>query len=219
MENPAPLTTELRRCPACRRDAPATFFSEGRNACNCCAKGAPPLPAWIDAKLAERSARVVCECGADITVSSMLIHRQTGIHKRVVAQLSERDPAFAAEVEAKEMARAEAARVKADRTAANLAALRAEQESGRIRREAMPPPKELTPEEVALRERLRIRKEQYRIAAGRPAVEPPKPVVFVCPDCGSSITNGRDNIKQHRRTKKHLTALKNDTLIPLPSIQ
>ena len=219
MESPAPPTTELRRCPSCRRDAPDTFFSEGKNACDCCAKGAPPLAEWIEAKLAERSARAVCECGADVAVISMPRHRQTAIHKRVIAQLSNRDPAFAAEVEAKEVSRAEAARVKDERIGVNLAALRAEQESIRIRREAMPPPKELTPEEVALRERFRIRKEQYRVAAGRPAVEPPKPVIYVCPDCGSAITNGRDNIKVHRRSKKHLNALKDVTLTPPPSIQ
>ena len=216
MESPAPPTTELRRCPSCRRDAPDTFFSEGKNACDCCAKGAPPLAEWIEAKLAERSARVECEGGADVASSYYTQHQQTSVHKRIVAQLSERDPVFAAEVEAKEMARAEAARVKTARIDENLAALRAEQESRRIRREAMPPPKELTPEEVALRERLRIRKEQYRVAAGRPAVEPPKPVIYVCPDCGSAITNGRDNIKVHRRSKKHLNALKDVTLTPPP---
>ena len=220
MESPAPPTTELRRCPSCRRDAPDTFFSEGKNACDCCAKGAPPLAEWIEAKLAERSARALCECGADVAVISMPRHRQTAIHKRVIAQLSNRDPAFAAEVEAKEVSRSEAARVKDERIGVNLAALRAEQESTRIRRVAMPPPKELTPEEVALRERFRIRKEQYRVAAGRPAVEPPKPVTYVCPDCGSAITNGRDNIKVHRRSKKHLNALKDVTLTtPPPSIQ
>lgn len=210
MENPPPLVTELRRCPACRRDAPVAFFSEGKNACDCCAGGAPPLPEWVESKLAKRSARVECECGAYISVISMPRHRQTAVHKRMISRLSERDPAFAAEVEAKDMARAEAARVKADRTAANLAALRAEQESRRIRREAMPPP---TPEEVALRERLRIRKEQYRVAAGRPVVDPPKPTTFVCPDCGRSVVNNHDNIKRHRRTKIHLTALK-DSLVP-----
>ena len=129
MESPAPPTTELRRCPSCRRDAPDTFFSEGKNACDCCAKGAPPLAEWIEAKLAERSARAVCECGADVAVISMPRHRQTAIHKRVIAQLSNRDPAFAAEVEAKEVSRAEAARVKDERIGVNLASLRAEQES------------------------------------------------------------------------------------------
>ena len=89
-------------------------------------------------------------------------HRHA-IHKRVITQLSDRDPAFAAEVEAKEMSRAEAARIKDERIGVNYEARRAEQESIRIRREAMPPPKELTPEEVALRERFRIRKEQYRV--------------------------------------------------------
>lgn len=167
------------------------------------------MPEWVESKLAKRSARVECECGAYISVISMPRHRQTAVHKRMISRLSERDPAFAAEVEAKDMARAEAARVKADRTAA----LRAEQESRRIRREAMPPPKELTPEEVALRERLRIRKEQYRVAAGRPVVDPPKPTTFVCPDCGRSVVNNHDNIKRHRRTKIHLTALK-DSLVP-----
>lgn len=170
------------------------------------------MPEWVEAKLAERSARVACECGADVAVISMPRHRQTSVHKRMISRLSERDPAFAAEVEAKEMARAEATRVKTERITVNYEARRTEQESTRIRQEAMPPPKELTPEEVALRERFRIRKEQYRVAAGRPAVEPPKPVTYVCPDCGSTITNGRDNIKAHRRSKKHLTALKNGVI-------
>lgn len=219
MEIPAPQTDqERRRCPACRRDAPATFFSEGNNACDCCVEGAPPLPEWIDAKLAKCAARVECECGAAVAAKSMSRHRVTAFHKRMIARLSARDPDFAAEVEAKERARAEAARVQAQREGENAAVRRAEQERARIRREAMPPPKELTPEEVALRERIRIRRELCRIAAGRPAVEPPKPATYVCPDCGSAINNQHSNIKVHRRTKKHLTALKT-ALVVLPEQQ
>ena len=209
MENLTPLSIELRQCLACRRDAPISFFSKGNNACDCCAEGAPPLPEWIDAKLAKCAARVVCECGAVVAPTSISKHRQTVVHKRIVARLSERDPSFAAEVEAKEMARAEAVRVKAERVRANAAATRVIQEGARTSRELMPPPQPLTPEEMALRERLRIRKEQCRIAAGLPAVKPPKSTTYVCPDCGSSIANKRDNIKIHRRAKKHLIALKN----------
>ena len=57
---------------------------------------------------------------------------------------------------------------------ANAKAHIANRELSRIQQEAMTP-QELTPEEVATRERVRIRKEQYLIAAGLPAVEPPKP--------------------------------------------
>ena len=205
MDTPA---SDKKRCPACRRDAPATFFSVGKNACNYCAGGAPQLPEWIDAKLAKS---VVCECGLSLAATSLSRHRQTVTHKMVIAHLSARDPAFAAEVEAKEMARAEAARAKVQREGENAAlrrssqeerALRAEQERTRVAEQVF------TPEEEALRERVRIRRELCRVAAGRPAVEPPKPAVYVCPDCGSAVKNNHDNVKMHRRTKKHLMSLR-----------
>ena len=208
MEAPTPQTVEERkRCPACRRDAPITFYTEGNNACNCCAERAPPLPEWIDAKLVKRAARVLCECGAKLTPSAIAQHRETSIHRRVVAQLSQRDPTFAAEVEAKEATRAEAARVMTERMNANAKAHIANRELSRIQREAMTP-QELTPEEVAAREWLRVRKEIRRVAAGLPAVEPPKPRMYECPDCKSCITNNKNCIKTHRRTLKHLNAIK-----------
>ena len=166
------------------------------------------MPEWVDGKLARRV--VVCECGASLAATSLSRHRQTVTHKMVIAHLSARDPAFAAEVEAKEMARAEAARAKVQREGENAAlrrssqeerALRAEQERTRVAEQVF------TPEEEALRERVRIRRELCRVAAGRPAVEPPKPAVYVCPDCGSAVKNNRDNVKGHRRTKKHLMSL------------
>ena len=208
MEAPTPQTVEERkRCPACRRDAPITFYTEGNNACNCCTERAPPLPEWIDAKLAIRAVRVLCECGAQVAFNFMSKHRETSIHRRVVAQLSERDPTFAAEVEAKEATRAEAARVMTERMNANAKAHIANRELSRIQREAMTP-QELTPEEVAAREWLRVRKEIRRVAAGLPAVEPPKPRMYECPDCKSCITNNKNCIKTHRRTLKHLNAVK-----------
>ena len=76
------------------------------------------------------------------------IHSQTGCR-----QLSERDPTFAAEVEAKEATRAEAARVMTERMNANAKAHRTNRELSRIQQEAMTP-QELTPEEVAARGEL-----------------------------------------------------------------
>ena len=94
-----------------------------------------------------------------------------------------------------------------ERMNANSKAHLANQELSRIQQEAMTP-QELTPEEVAAREWLRVRKEIRRVAAGLPAVEPPKPRVYECPDCKSSITNNKNCIKAHRRTLKHLNAIK-----------
>ena len=111
------------------------------------------MPEWIDAKLAIRAVRVLCECGAQVAFNYI-----------------------------------------------------ADRELSRIQQEAMTP-QELTPEEVA-REWLRVRKEIRRVAAGLPAVEPPKPRTYECPDCKSCITNNKNCIKTHRRTLKHLNAVK-----------
>ena len=149
----------------------------------------------------------MCECGAKLAPSAIARHRHSDIHRRVIDQLSKRDPTFAAEVETKEATRADAARVMTERMNANAKAHIADREISLVQRESMTS-QELTPEEVAAREWLRVRTEIRRVAAGLPAVEPPKPRMYECPDCKSCITNNKNCIKTHRRTAKHLNAIK-----------
>ena len=213
MEFPADIAVaQVRRCLSCRRDAPLAFFSQFSNgrvkaSCNYCAGRSPPLPEWVDAKL---SRRVRCECGAEVVPTSLSRHRVTAAHCRAISGRAAQDAGFAAHIVELEAARD-----------ATLRDNRARQDAYKVRvvqdarvaaavEAAKPPPRVLTEDDKICQAAFDLRFQARRVALGLPAVhvQTPKLARIKCPDCGSEIANNTSNLKAHRKTKKHLKAIK-----------